>query len=205
MSDASEARLFAAVELPEQLAWSLVGWAREAAREARAQRAGAGLRVLEPASLHLTLCFLGGRPADQIEQLVAALEDACGGISVLELSLGAPVWLPSRTPRALAVEIHHGDGALERLQVAVQRALSGAAPTRRFRPHITVARVRPGPGRPAQSVLAPTPQASFSARRVALVRSWLEPQGARYEAQGSVELEPREGPARSSGDGFPVF
>jgi len=203
LSGAPDARLFAAVELPQELAWSLAGWAREVAGGLGSGRGAPGLRLLEPASLHLTLCFLGNRPADQIDGLLASLEQACERAPELSLSLGAPVWLPPRRPRALAVEIQDATGALQDLQAAVQPALSDEAAVRRFRPHVTVARARAGLDRPS-GALPPTPQASFRALRVALVRSWLEPLGARYESQGSVALKPRDGWAQRSGDGFPA-
>jgi RNA 2',3'-cyclic 3'-phosphodiesterase len=197
MSGGADARLFAAVELPRELALTLQGWAREAAAGLGAGRGAPGLRVLEPDSLHLTLCFLGSRPAEEIDGLVAALEQACDPAPELELSLGAPVWLPPRRPRALAVEIHDGAGALARLQAAIARALEedgpDRSPSRRFRPHVTVARIRAGLANPTQIVLPATPAAGFPAERVALMRSWLEPQGARYESQGGVTLVP--GPA----------
>ncbi|HLH13718.1 MAG TPA: 2'-5' RNA ligase family protein, partial [Solirubrobacteraceae bacterium] len=63
---------------------------------------------------------------------------------------------------------------------------------RRFRPHVTVARVRRGAARGSRSsgerALPPTPRASFHAGEVVLYRSWLEPQGARYEELASAGL-----------------
>lgn len=202
MSGAPDARLFAAVELPAELSGELAEWAREAARGLGPQRGAPGLRVLEPVSLHLTLSFLGNRPASEIGRLLEALEGACEAAPELELSLGAPLWLPPRRPRALAVAIHDATGALEPLQAAVERALSGGQEGRRFRPHVTVGRARPGFARPAGIQLEATPQASFTARRVALVRSWLTPEGARYEPQGHAALGSPQGPGHSSGEGF---
>lgn len=202
MSGAPDARLFAAVELPVELSCELAGWAREAARGMGPRRGAPGLRVLEPASLHMTLCFLGNRPASDIGRLLEALRVPCGAARQLELSLGGPVWLPPRRPRALAVAIHDATGALEELQAAVERSLSGGREGRRFRAHVTVCRARPGFARPAAIRLEATPQASFTARRVALVRSWLTPEGASYEAQGHAALGFPQGPGRSSGEGF---
>jgi RNA 2',3'-cyclic 3'-phosphodiesterase len=192
VSAGAQARLFAAVELPRELALRLRGWAREVAGGLGARRGAPGLRVLEPASLHLTLCFLGSRPAEEIGGLAGALAEACSGAPVPDLSLGAPVWLPPRRPRALAVEIRDPSGELGRLQATVARALSldtgEGASSGRFRPHVTVARAGPGLGGPSQAALAATPSASFRGERVALIRSWLEPEGARYESQESVAL-----------------
>ena len=121
-----------------------------------------------------------------------------------ELSLGAPLWLPARRPRALVAEVHDRDGALSEMRARVSgslSALSGWEPRReRFRPHITVARVRGGARggpRPAagdrgvrEQPLPATPRVSFVAQKIVLYRSWLTPDGASYEGLASCELEP---------------
>src|SRR4051794_22267048 len=151
------ARLFLAVDPPEEVCRELAGWARAVASElpstgggppapARGRgrgRPGAGaapraeLRALPAEGLHITLCFLGSRPVGEIEEL-AAVPDACPGY-VRELSVGAPLWLPPRRPRALAVEIHDGEGELERLQhdltALVRRVVDWEPQRRRFRAH----------------------------------------------------------------------
>ncbi|MHB8531946.1 MAG: 2'-5' RNA ligase family protein [Solirubrobacteraceae bacterium] len=112
MPEGHGARLFFAVEVPGDVRRELAAWARRSAR---------GARMLDPKSLHLTLLFLGSRPFDQIDRLAAALARVAAGeqASVCELSLGAPVWLPPRRPRALAVEVHDPSGALAQLQAAL--------------------------------------------------------------------------------------
>jgi 2'-5' RNA ligase len=112
---------------------------------------------------------------------------ACGG-EVGELSVGAPLWLPPRHPRALAVELHDEDHKLARLQADVAEALDEVAPDgheqgakRRFRPHVTVARMGRGAA-PRERALPPTPALSFVAGELVLYRSWLSPEGASYEA-----------------------
>ncbi len=51
---------------------------------------------------------------------------------------------------------------------------------RRFRPHVTVARMRPSEA-PRERGLPPTPALSFTPRSVTLQRSWLTPTEAVYE------------------------
>jgi 2'-5' RNA ligase len=190
------ARLFVAVDPPEEVCEQLTAWARQATRGV-GTRGGAKttLRVLDPELLHVTLCFLGDRPAGEMDTLAEQLS-TCHGHGE-DLSLGAPLWLPERSPRALAVELHDSRGRLALLQAEVLAALqrvsgwqsSGGAHTdarthtdkRRFRPHVTVARLRRGTA-PQQRVLPPTPSASFSPRELVLYRSWLSPEGASYEA-----------------------
>jgi RNA 2',3'-cyclic 3'-phosphodiesterase len=218
--DGSTARLFAAVDPPPAVRHELSSWAREAAG---AMRAGTGLgadgaaakvRVLAPDTLHVTLCFLGSRPVEEIDALAAALGrcDVRGG----EASLGAPLWLPPREPRSLALEVHDGPrgwlGALHRsVSEAFAQTVDWEPERRRFRPHLTVARLgragkpsrgarsgrsgrgRQGSGRAADAgpdaagshgealPLPPTPQLTFAPAEVVLYRSWLDPQGASYE------------------------
>ncbi|HEV3323513.1 MAG TPA: 2'-5' RNA ligase family protein [Solirubrobacteraceae bacterium] len=159
------------------------------------------LRLLEPGTLHVTLCFLGNRPVGEIEALGDALAAACAEAPpVGELSFGAPLWLPPRHPRALAVELHDTpDRALEALHGALAAVCAlepAAAPAggrgiagrrRRFRPHVTVARMRPAEA-PRERGLPPTPALSFAPRSVTLQRSWLTPTEAVYEALATFAL-----------------
>jgi RNA 2',3'-cyclic 3'-phosphodiesterase len=186
------ARLFVALEPPRGVCEQLAEWARGAVGAAlppSGDGLAAGARLLEAQALHVTLCFLGDRPVGEIEALVAAMQECSG--AACELSLGAPLWLPPRSPRALAVEIHDRAGELARLQRAMTRALAHAStwrPERRgFRAHMTVARLpRPearSPRRPTRRApLEPTPQLRFTAESLVLQRSWLAPEGASYEA-----------------------
>jgi RNA 2',3'-cyclic 3'-phosphodiesterase len=182
----ASARLFVAVDPPRDACAALSAWARELPL-ARAP----SIRVLEPGSLHLTLCFLGARPVAEIDPIAGAVERCAGPLG--ELRVGAPLLLPPRRPRALALEVHDDDGSLQRLHarlLAELSAVSGWQPEhRRLRPHITVARMRGGrrAGVPA-ALTAPTPPLAFTARSLVLYRSWLERAGARYEALAEGEL-----------------
>jgi 2'-5' RNA ligase len=122
------------------------------------------------------------------------------------LSVGAPLLLPPRRPRALAVEIHDRQGELDGVHERVSRVLAAVSAwqpeRRRFRPHITLARVR-GQARPArrstpdrvdfarvecERPVAATPPLSFTPEAIVLYRSWLAPDGASYEALASSGL-----------------
>jgi 2'-5' RNA ligase len=147
------------------------------------------MRVLEAHSLHLTLCFLGNRPVTEVDALSGALASCAE--SVGELSVGAPLWLPPRRPRSLAVEIGDRDGRLDRLQRSLVGVLAGASgwepERRRFRAHVTVARVRDmmvG----AHDPLPATPRLSFTPDVLALYRSRLAPTGAEYQALATCQL-----------------
>jgi 2'-5' RNA ligase len=202
MSAGPTARLFVAVDPPATVREQLGAWARSAAA-ALTGHLGRGaappLRVLEPPALHLTLCFLGGRPVGEIDAIGAALS-ACTD-EVGELSVGAPLWLPPRRPRALAVEIHDSGEGLARLYRGVSDAIASAtsweAERRRFRAHVTVARMHGGAtssrgSAPTWPALPATPPAIFTPSSVVLYRSWLSPAGASYEAIATCGLVPSD-------------
>jgi RNA 2',3'-cyclic 3'-phosphodiesterase len=185
MGQHGRARLFIAVDPPLAVRAELAAWARGAARTGALGPGAGTLRVLDAELLHVTVCFLGERPAWEIEQIARALRGVEG--SAGELALGAPVWLPPRRPRALAVEVAMRESGLDLLRERVFEVLSVAPEDRRFRPHVTVARV------PARAVLErrelpPTPALSFAPEELVLYRSRLSPAGASYEALASLEL-----------------
>jgi 2'-5' RNA ligase len=201
MSRGATARLFVAVDPPAEVREQLAAWARSAAAGLglRAGKAGRPpLRLLAPDTLHLTLCFLGSRPVAEIEAVGEAL-DSCG-VQPGALRVGAPVWLPPRRPRALAVEIHDDDGQLAGLHAEVSRALSAACDwepeRRRFRAHVTLMRLAAGAAvrsRQGEPELPPTPPLRFTPSELVLYRSWLSPAGASYEPLLTRTLT---GPAR---------
>jgi RNA 2',3'-cyclic 3'-phosphodiesterase len=201
MSRGAVARLFVAVDPPSQACEELAAWTRGASA-GLGLRAGKGgrpsLRLLAPETLHLTLCFLGSRPVAEIEAIAGALSS--GRSPVGELRVGAPLWLPPRRPRALAVEVHDGAGGLTALQAQVSRAIaavSGWEPERRrFRAHITLARIGARVllrSSRDESSLPATPPLRFTPAALILYRSWLSPAGATYEPLVSHDIGPMAG------------
>jgi 2'-5' RNA ligase len=175
------ARLFVALELPDEVRAALVAWRAEAVGGVSA------LRMVAPQSLHVTLCFLGSLPASEIEPISATLERALGGAAggaLAELSLGAPTWLPRRRPNVLAVRVEDSTSALTSAQSKLARALADggwyAPEGRPFLAHVTVARVGRRRVRPVE--LASPPALSFTGAAITLFRSRTDPGGARYEA-----------------------
>ncbi len=190
MRSAAQARLFVAIDPPAWVREALCAWARGALGPVRGKGAGATrpLRLLAPELLHVTVCFLGARPVEEIGAIGETLGEEATAVG--EVSVGAPLWLPPRRPRALAVELHEPSGELARLHDALGLALGVQERRhRRFRPHITLARMREGAA-PRARELAPTPQLEFVPTELVLYRSWLSPAGAEYEAVGSATLVP---------------
>jgi RNA 2',3'-cyclic 3'-phosphodiesterase len=178
------ARLFVALELPQSARSSLAEWRDDVLSRV------SGLRPVRPEDLHVTLCFLGTRPAREIEQIGAA----CGvvaGEPPVESAFGEPMWLPRRRPHVLAVSLSDGGGALSRLQAVVSSALVAGGwyvpESRPFLAHVTVARVARDARIRAVELPAVT-AAAVRCTRVTLYRSRLSPSGARYEPLTMVEL-----------------
>lgn len=177
--------MFVAGCLPAAVRGELGRWARSALGPG----GGGGVRRVDQQAMHLTLCFLGDQPlgsADELAGALGAVAEAVAAVGVL--AVGTPVLLPPRRPRALAVQIGDPSGALAGLRGALVAEIGSAigweAGPQRFLPHVTLARLRAGAVGP--TVLVPTPALRFELDGVALFRSYLEPDGARYEELASV-------------------
>jgi RNA 2',3'-cyclic 3'-phosphodiesterase len=171
-------RLFAALPLPEATVRRLAAWQR-------AELAGApDARIVPPGNLHVTLAFLGPRPASELAGVVEALREAGGTADrpVLEAagyretrSVGM-LLLDDEDDRATRLAERVGED-LERLGVYRPEA-------RRWLPHVTVLRFRRAPKlRPELPDLG-----RVSPSEVALYHSVLRPTGAQYEILQTVPL-----------------
>jgi 2'-5' RNA ligase len=176
-------RLFVALDLPEAARRALVDF-REAAADPELWR------PVREEGIHLTLAFLGRRPAGDVEAIRTVLEHSARPAP--RLALGAGLLLPPRRARVLTTEIEDSDGELAALQSDVSAGLEEAGvftpESRPFRAHVTVARIRPRARAPRAVEVAPEPLA-FRGEAVTLYESRLHPSGARYEALVRVGLD----------------
>jgi RNA 2',3'-cyclic 3'-phosphodiesterase len=168
-------RLFCALRLPEPTLDALVEW------QQRELSAG---RILGREQLHVTLAFLGSRPADELPAIAAALREASAAAAHPTLhtsgyretrSVGMLV-LDDEGDRAtaLARDLHK---RLERLRVYERER-------RRWLPHVTVLRFRDRP-----RLRPPLPDlGEIGPSEAAVYSSVLRPTGARYEVLESVSL-----------------
>lgn len=178
----SNIRLFVALDPPSDVCGAVAAWARLAAGPDRR------MRPVPARNCHITLAFIGKAGESAVPLLGEAIESSAAAVT--GLSLGAPVWLPRRRPRALALEVHDSRGELDachsRLAAALGEA-TGWKPERRFRPHLTAVRLGRGV-LPEEKPLPVSPALEFSGEAVTLFRSQLLPEGARYDALVRVGL-----------------
>lgn len=170
-------RSFVALDLPDPAASALETWQ-------------AGLpagRAVPPENLHLTLAFLGDRETAALEDLHLALtrlrpqrfEVRLSGIDLFGGAGRAVVAAGVRTTAELTALHHALGGAAHASGMVLER--------RRFRPHVTIARLPRGPGDGARgrlqawiSATATRPAIIFEAQSFSLYRSDLHPDGARH-------------------------
>jgi RNA 2',3'-cyclic 3'-phosphodiesterase len=169
-------RLFVALDLPPAAVAALAGF-RDAAADPDVWR------PLDDATFHVTLAFLGYRPEADVAEVAEVLA-ALAPREPPALALGAGLLLPPRRARVLTVALDDATGALGALQAELSAGLAAAGvyePEKRpFRPHVTVARVRPGARAPREVAAAPDPLA-FRGGPVVLYRSRPGRGGATYE------------------------
>ncbi len=157
-------------------------------------------RWTDPATLHLTLAFLGEVPAAQVEAVARAVEAAAAAGRPLDLEVAGLGAFPSaRRPRVLWMGVR-GDVAGVRALAGVLAARIGGTATatstststptsiaapKPFSPHLTLARARSPRGAPSLARLleAPPPEPlAWRATALVLFESHLGPRGARHEA-----------------------
>ncbi|RMH62601.1 MAG: RNA 2',3'-cyclic phosphodiesterase [Zetaproteobacteria bacterium] len=186
-------RLFAALDVPDQIAHPLQSWrARFAPAMARQ-----GWRMLEPHAWHLTLAFYGEVNGRECAALVERLAEDIEEYAAPRLRLEACGVFPSAArPRSFWVGVGDVSHRLEKLARCCRRA--GHATLRKrgrreepFRGHITLARAR---GKvpcftPEHYRLPQVPALDWTPERLCLFRSWLRPEGAHYACVEAFALK----------------
>lgn len=175
MEGGDRIRLFCALQLPHEAQAELAAWA--------ATHVHAG-RLVRPDDLHVTLAFLGARPAAEVPALVAELRAASRDAAPADLRP-----LRYRETRSVGmIVLEDASGTATALAADLQGRLERLGAYRRERrpwlPHVTVTRFLERAGaRPAL-----TNMRSIHVVRSALYRSHLGPGGARYEPLETAAL-----------------
>jgi len=173
------ARLFLALELPDDVRGALVEW------RSRAIAGREDLRPVAPEALHVTLVFLGYRFEKEIARIAEAAFAPLRSLPAPLLESGDVVPVPKRDPRLFALDLADLEGDCAAVQLAASDALAAARfykPEKRpFWPHVTLARVKRRVRR-APAIEADAPGLGrFGADTVTLYRSILRREGAVYE------------------------
>ena len=171
-------RLFLAFPLPDEPRERLVRW------QAHALPVGPQTRLVSPANLHLTLAFLGGRPAGEVPSILEAAREAAAGAERPVLT--APRYRETRSVGMLVLEDEQRRAThlAERLAAALEARGLYERERRPWIPHVTVLRFR----RPPRLAPAPPDLGAISPSELALYHSVLRRTGAQYEIRESVVL-----------------
>ena len=168
-------RLFLALRIPDDVLDEIERWQREQL---------AAVRTVPREHLHVTLAFLGHRPAGDVEAIVSALRAAGSGAG--EICLTPVRYRETRGVGMLVLADDEGRAALlaGNLQERLERLGVYRREGRPWLPHLTVARWRERP----RLLLEPPSVRTFVPSDAAAYLSRLHPGGARYEVLESVAL-----------------
>ena len=179
-------RLFLALRLPDHVVASIAEWqSRELVGPKLVGRKLVG-RVVPLGNLHVTLAFLGSRPAGELPTILRILEDAVRAADTPDFEVVR--WRERRAAGMLELRDSTGTTAA-RLAGRVQSELAGLGlyrlENRDWVPHVTVLRYRDpprlSPELPELGPVVPSEAAAYLSR--------LHPSGAVYEVLESFPLE----------------
>jgi 2'-5' RNA ligase len=185
------ARLFVALDLPDDVRAGIVNWQRTAL-------ADPALRVVRPEALHMTLVFLGYQAEKDAKAIAKAAFDLDAQAPAVEL-VAEPVGVPrGKRPRLIALAANSDETVALQKQVE-ERLVEGGfyEPEKRpFWPHLTVARIKPeAPGSRKPALIVTQPHSLpehmfrfFRPTRLVLFKSHLRRTGAEYEPLAELEL-----------------
>jgi 2'-5' RNA ligase len=169
-------RLFVALRLPEPVLDVVQSWQHDHLR---------GVRVVPREHLHVTVAFLGHRPATELDGVLRELR-AAAALAPADLRLAPARYRETRSVAMLVLDDPGGGPTAfaADLQERLERIGSYRREGRPWLPHLTVARFRSRPGLrlepPAMGTFVPSDAAAYLSR--------LRPGGAQYEVLESVVL-----------------
>lgn len=151
---------------------------------------------IDPENYHITLKFLGETDESLLERLLEAGREVARSATPFELAFGSFGAFPSISrPRVLLFRAESGVELLARMAESLEERLEPLGferERRRFKAHLTLARVKRPLGRDIIEELENVPPLPEEARqkvdRIVLVRSVLTRSGAVYEEVGACEL-----------------
>ncbi len=170
-------RLFVAFPLPEDAVERLAAWQAGLA-------VPADTRLVPPENLHVTVAFLGHRPASDVAPVVAALREAAA--DARPPLLRAVRYRETRSVGMVVLDDEEGRGALVAADVfdRLERLGVYRREARPWLPHVTVCRFR----RPPRLRPDPPDLGGVGPSDLALYTSVLRRGGAQYDVLESVPL-----------------
>lgn len=198
-------RAFLAIEMPQDVRSALVTIQQDLKRQLERTVAGqVRISWVRPASMHLTLRFLGDMPDESIEPLHVAIEQAVLVHQPIHLTLERLGTFPRpQQPRVLwagpSESWEQGPDAqrLRALHRTIEdccQAADFAPDSRPFSPHLTLARIKEG-GRQVGQALAQSGVmdqtvvvGTLPIETIALMQSELRPTGSVYKKRWEVGI-----------------
>ena len=159
--------------------------------------AGADVKWVEPNNMHLTLKFLGEVPSQEIPRICESVARGAAKVEPFEFEVyGAGAFPNTARPRTLWLGAGAGEEAMIDLHGHVEAALIKLGyrkEHRRFRPHLTIGRVRRGgPGLEQLGELleeqADLEAGKITVSHVVVFSSELDRGGPIYQALGRAKL-----------------
>jgi len=140
---------------------------------------------VKPASVHLTLKFLGDVPANRIDRVIDGAERAARVTGAFEINIAGTGCFPSaRNPRVLWVGLSALPDELLRLHAALEKEMEARGFDRehkRFAPHLTIGRIRSKKNSAALAdklIEIGLAAESFETREIIVMKSDLNPAGS---------------------------
>jgi 2'-5' RNA ligase len=198
-------RAFLAVELSPELRAKLAILQQELRQRIEPElNRGTRISWVQPASLHLTIKFLGDMDEQVNDPLRAAVEQAIGSQMAVNVPLERLGGFPRpQSPRVLWVgpsenwEKGTEEKRIAEIYATIEQAcedLRFLRETKPFSPHLTVARIKMGERHVGMSLAQsgvldrPLSLGSLAVKSVALMKSELKPTGSVYTRLWSVRL-----------------
>jgi len=190
-------RAFVAVEAPPETQSAVAGLIARL-RSARFSESPAKVTWVKPGQMHWTLKFLGDVSLLDAPSICAAVARGAAGMQSFDVEpRGVGAFPDLKRPRTIWLGMGDGSESMTALQASIEARLAeiGYRPeARRFRPHLTLGRVRGQSGLAELSERIAT-ESDFAAGLttvfdVTVLSSDLTREGPVYEPLGHVELGP---------------
>ena len=182
-------RTFICIELPDSIRTKL------GEIQTEMKTLGSSVRWTRSDGIHLTLKFLGDVEKQNIEQIVEQTIEASRIHSPAKIEVKESGAFPDfKKPRVFWIGVHDPNGALARLQMAIDTKLDKIGfkkEQRRFSPHLTIGRVKSHDGLNATSRALEEMNIepmTFLAKQVVVMQSQLQPKGAVYTPLHIIKL-----------------